>query len=294
MNDLGRPQSMLSFDKFREYFDPFAPYLFEVYLHNWGESLLNPEIYRMAEYAQKMDVGTNLSSNFVQVDSRSIDNILDCGLEYLVVSLDGTCPATYLQYRVRGDFQRVIENLETLIRSRNRRHQRFPIVEWQFIVMKHNQHEMPAAQKMAKTIGVDLLRFIPAGMPLDIKNRSEIAARWFPAETQQSEKTKDGSRSGQAARKGPCFYLYRSMVINPDGGISPCCSVYRLNHDFADIRHCEGDPMTLWNNRNYRSARSLFSNRKTEHKCNTVCDSCDVFMKQSRVNGLATGRKPSA
>ena len=102
IDELGRPQAMLSFEHFKRYFDPFAPFLFEAYLHNWGESLLNKQVYKMIEYAQSQNVGTNLSSNLVSLDSTDLDNLLDCGLEYLVVSLDGTSQETYAQYRVRG------------------------------------------------------------------------------------------------------------------------------------------------------------------------------------------------
>jgi MoaA/NifB/PqqE/SkfB family radical SAM enzyme len=277
MGELGRRQSMLSFERFRSYFDPFAPYLFEAYLHNWGESLLNPEIFRMAQHAQRLNVGTNLSSNFLQVSTDEIDKILDCGLEYLVISLDGTTQETYSRYRVQGDFERVVHNMESLIRRRNQRRNRTPIVEWQYIVMKHNQREVATAGKMAKAIGVDLLRFIPAGMPFEIKNRAEAAEQWFPAAFQKKTGSAERLVSGQSARPGPCFYLYRSVIINPDGGVSPCCNVYRQIRDFASLNGSAIDPPAVWNNSNYVSARSLYSRKEVRNKIDTICDSCDLF-----------------
>src|SRR6266699_1806761 len=86
-SNLGRPRAMLSFAHFQTYFDAFSPYLFEAYMHNWGESLLNQQVYSMIDYAQKHDVATNLRSNFVKLDSHDLDNIIDSGLEYLIVSL---------------------------------------------------------------------------------------------------------------------------------------------------------------------------------------------------------------
>jgi MoaA/NifB/PqqE/SkfB family radical SAM enzyme len=55
--DLGRPQKMLSLEHFKRYFDPVAPYLFEAYMHSWGESMLNKEVFEMIDYAQQHDVG---------------------------------------------------------------------------------------------------------------------------------------------------------------------------------------------------------------------------------------------
>jgi hypothetical protein len=66
------------------------------------------------------------------------------------------------------------------------------------------------------------------------------------------------------------------MVINPDGGVSPCCVVYRKERDFAQL---DGpvEPMAIWNNPRYLSARSLFSTRAQAEHVPTVCDQCDLF-----------------
>ncbi|TDP71506.1 radical SAM protein [Roseateles toxinivorans] len=279
LNDLGREQSMLSFEHFKHYFDPHAPYLFEAYLHNWGESLINKDVFRMIDYAQSRNVGTNLSSNMVIPTSDDLDQLIDSGLEYLVVSLDGATPETYSKYRIRGDFDRVLANMTELIRRRNARGKKTPVVEWQYIVMKPNEHEVAQAEAMAKKIGVDLIRFIPVGMPFEFRNRQEVADVWYP-ESVKGRKDSDGTEQqfGQAGKPGPCFYLYRSMVVNPDGGISPCCVVYRKNRDFGQLDPEQGiDLPRLWNSEKYQSARSLFSPEVLQGRKPTVCDTCDIF-----------------
>jgi MoaA/NifB/PqqE/SkfB family radical SAM enzyme len=271
---------MMSFEHFQQYFDPLAPFLFEAYLHNWGESLLNKQVYRMIDHAQRSNVGTNLSSNLVELGSDDIDNLLDCGLEYLIVSLDGTTQETYEQYRVRGHLDKVIENLSTLLERRNRRGQKTPVVEWQYIVMKQNEHQVPEAERLAEKLGVDLLRFIPVGMPFECTNRKEVADKWYPTTYEgRVESDHEEQQYGQRGKPGPCFYLYRSMVVNPDGGVSPCCVVYRQNRDFADLRQGDAAPLDVWNNAKYRSARSIFAGRDDGPHEPTVCDECDIFAK---------------
>lgn len=282
LNNLGREQSMMSFEDFKRYFDPHAPYLFEVYMHNWGESLINKDVFKMIEYAQSKNVGTNLSSNFVITTSEDIDNILDCGLEYLVISLDGTSPETYSQYRVRGDYDRVISNLKELIKRRNERGMKTPVIEWQYIVMKQNEHEIPEAERLADEMGVDLLRFIPVGMPYEFKNRKEVADKWYPTSVSgRVDSDHEEQQYGQAEKPGPCMYLYRSMVVNPDGGVSPCCVVYQKNRDFDDLSAQKEtvDIKSVWNNDKFLSARSLFSPRNVANRRPTVCDGCDIFVK---------------
>lgn len=280
LNDLGRPQAMLSFEHFKEYFDPHIPYLFEAYLHNWGESLINKEVYKMIEYAQSNNVGTNLSSNFVIVNDDDIDNLLYSNLEYLVISLDGTSQESYSQYRIRGDYERVVDNLSKLIIRRKQLKRKTPVIEWQFIVMKQNEHEIPAAELLAKKLGVDIIRFIPVGMPYEFKNRKEIADKWYPISVSgRQESHHNEQQFGQASKPGPCFYIYRSMVINPDGGVSPCCVVYKKDRDFANLAEPYSVISDIWNNEKYRSARSLFSNKDMQNRKRTVCDGCDIFTK---------------
>jgi MoaA/NifB/PqqE/SkfB family radical SAM enzyme len=280
-NDLGRPQAMLSFEHFRHYFDPFAPYLFEVYLHNWGESLLNKEVYRMIEHAQRSNVGTNLSSNFVEVSSSDLDRILDSGLEYLVISLDGTTQEVYSKYRVRGNLDKVVTNLSELLRRRRARGLRYPVVEWQYIVMKHNEHQIPEAERLAKQLGVDLLRFIPVGLPYESEDRKALAEEWFPVTvTGRVETNQEEQQFGQAGKPGPCFYLYRSMVINSDGGVSPCCIVYKQQRDFAALSPQQPvNVLEVWNNEMYRSARALFAGSHDQPRPSTVCHGCDIFRR---------------
>jgi len=280
INDLGRPQAMLSLAHFKKYFDPFAPYLFEAYMHNWGESLLNKQVYSMIEHAQRQNVGTNLSTNLVRLDSSDLDNLIDSGLEYLVVSLDGASPESYIKYRVRGDYDRVIENLSELLRRRNARGKTTPVVEWQFIVMKHNEHEIGQAEVLSKKLGVDLLRFAQCDIPYDSKDREGDAAAWLPTTVEGRIRSHlDVEPSRQAAKPSPCFYLYRSMVVNPDGRVSPCCVVHSKDTDFADLNVPVIEPRKIWNNDKYRSARSLFSPQTLPDRQAIVCDNCDIFEK---------------
>ena len=78
----------------------------------------------------------------------------------------------------------------------------------------------------------------------------------------------------------PCFYLYRSMTINPDGKVSPCCVVNSQRHDFADLNEkAEIDIGQIWNNPKFQSGRSLFSPQDLPNRKPTVCDVCDIFKK---------------
>lgn len=278
LGTLDRKQKMMSLDCFKAYFDPLADHLFEAYLHNWGESLLNKEVFKMIQHAQSRNVGTNLSSNFSETTKSDLENLIDAGLEYLIVSLDGTSAEAYSKYRIRGKFEAVIDNLAEIVRLRNARGKKTPVIEWQFIVMKSNEHEIPEAERLAKKIGVDLLRFIPVGMPYDTSDRKAVADEWFPITLQGREYSPEVEQQfGQANKPAPCFYLYRSTVVNADGGVAPCCVVYKEESDFARLPADNFNE--VWNNDKFLSARALFSPKLPPTNVATICDDCDIFGK---------------
>ena len=278
MNDLGRPQGMMTLDCFKRYLDPHVPYLFEVNCHNWGESLINDDIFDMIGYAQSKNVGTNMSSNLVIAQDHHLDGLIDAGLEYLTVSVDGADDASYLKYRVRGKFDRVVENMAKLVEKREKKG-KGPYIEWQYIVMRHNEDKVEEAEKIAKEIGIDRIRFIPVGLPYEVKNRKALADEWFPRHFTGRDQGEDTPQTfGQADRPAPCYYLYRSMVVNTDGGVSPCCIVYKEKRDFDHMENHETiDIGKIWNNEMYRSARAMYTDKEWIGRKRTVCDHCDIF-----------------
>jgi len=134
--DLERRAGMLSYECFTRVIDPLAPYAYEVNLYNWGEPLLNRDIFRMIEYARSKNLMPSMSSNLNTVHDTDIENLARSSLEYLTVSLDGTTPEVYAHYRRRGDFALVLANLKQLLEYKRRLGRKTPFIEWQFIVMR--------------------------------------------------------------------------------------------------------------------------------------------------------------
>lgn len=277
--DLGRPTAMMPWDVYTQAIDQLAPWAYEVNLYNWGESILHPRIWDMIRYARDRNLATNMSANLNQVRPGDIDRLIHSGLENLTLSIDGATQEAYAHYRRRGQLDVVLANVRELMERRRALGSRTPWVEWQFIVMKHNWHEIEAARALADELGVDEFRVIPPGLPFEASDPERLKSDWFPPSG-----TGDGYGDFRGQQRGACFYLYRSFVVNPDGGTAPCCVVYGQDNDFGDItRQAVSE---IWNGEKYRSARSLFSS-KGGATVPTVCDRCDWFEKRSARTGKA-------
>ncbi len=275
---LKRNPSLMEFEDFTRVVDCLADYLYQMTLHNWGEPFLHPRFFDMVEYASSKNIWTNTSTNLNVLSDEQLERIFSSDLKYLIVSLDGTTQETYGKYRIGGNVKRVKEHLSAIVARKRQLGSYFPVIEWQFIVMRHNAHETEIASKMAADLGVDLLRYIPIGLPFGANDRRSLAEEWFP-EDRQTRVDSPSRRLLGRRNKLPCFYLYRSITVNSDSQVAPCCVVYDPEHDFA--RFDGNNFENIWNGSKYQTARSLFSrNSGRDHK-DIACRKCDFFTSRT-------------
>jgi radical SAM protein with 4Fe4S-binding SPASM domain len=273
-----RPKKMMSLPCYTAIIDQVRDYAIEVILHNWGESLLHPQIVDMIRYASAANIGTSVSSHLNQVSDELIDGLIDSGLEHLTASIDGASQAVYERYRVRGNLAAALSTIERLQRRKRERRSRTPILEWQFLVMQHNEHELETARALAERMGVERFRPISAGLPFDDLENIDMAAQWIPENPEYR-----GYHPEKMLERGylydePCFYPYRAMTINPDGAVAPCCAISHTKWDFGSV--LTHSVRETWNSPRYQSARSLFSDRPIDHPVTTVCDGCPLYKQR--------------
>jgi MoaA/NifB/PqqE/SkfB family radical SAM enzyme len=272
-----RGKGMMALEDFKRFIDPLADRALFVTLHNWGEPLLNKDIYRMIAHAQSRGLATRLSSNLYAMEREDLERVVDSGLNHITVSLDGASEETYVKYRVGGHFQKVFGNLKTLVEIRRHRRTWFPIIEWQFLVMRHNEHEIPTVRKLADEIGVDVLNMGRIGFgetPYDGAHDHALGEEWLPRHHGTYRYPYDGG----ALYDTPCFFLWESVTLSRDGGLAPCCVLDDPRMDSGNL--LEEPFEKIWNNDLYRSSRREFDPRlQGESGCRTACAGCRVFTK---------------
>lgn len=130
-------------------------YLISIDLFNWGEPLFNKQVYDMIRHAYKHHIITSVSTNFNYFSEKSAEALISSGLDFLILSIDGASQETYEQYRVGGDFQKVIQNIKILVDRKRKLGKKTPFICWQFLVMRHNEHEVEIAKKLSQDLRVD-------------------------------------------------------------------------------------------------------------------------------------------
>lgn len=275
--NLQRKQHLMTYETFSRVLDQIKPWAIEVILHNWGEPFLNPDILKIIRAVRAAGVGSTVSShlNLMHRGDDFLGDVVEAGLDHLTVSLDGTTQDVYGIYRRGGNYEKVMHNLSVLLDRRRKLRSTTPIVEWQFLVMKHNEHQIDEAREMARKVGVDRIRFTSAGLPFEELANQQLAAQWLSdLPDYQSYHPRKIQERGYLFDER-CFYLYRGMTVNPGGEVSPCCVVYHAQHDFGSL--LDSDLEQVWNNHHYTASRALFSKKAHAARGGTVCEACPLF-----------------
>jgi hypothetical protein len=88
-------------------------------------------------------------------------------------SIDGATAESYVKYRQRGNFDKVIRNLTTAVSEKRNAGRDVPFINWRYILFRHNDSddEMTLARRMASDIGVDRLCWELTDHPEDLFSR---------------------------------------------------------------------------------------------------------------------------
>jgi radical SAM protein with 4Fe4S-binding SPASM domain len=263
---LARPRGRMRLQELERIVDEIAPYAYRVELYNWGEPLLHPDIFDMIEYVSRRRISVGLSSNLNHFDEDMAQHLVRSGLSQLLVSIDGATQASYSAYRQRGDLQSVLRNLEIMLETRRRLRSHTPFVIWRMLVGKHNEHEVQTVRSMAHAAGVDA--FVTGTLIIDTRDPEQIE-QWLPTDPAYS----CYNYNQELRNTWDCNDLWELMVINWDGGVSPCCWLHDPKYDFGNVS--QQTVRAIWNGPSYVSARRAIGQRPTRSDdVPTICHRC--------------------
>ena len=273
LGNVHRNQGVMSFDTYTKVVDQIKDYCMWLTLYSWGEPFLNKNIDQFVAYAHKQRLATIMSSNLNKpLTPQMAESIIKAGLDTLIISMDGVTQEVYEQYRVGGRIDRVINNIKLLVQTKRELGSKTPFIEWQYIVMRQNEHQVEDARVMAKELGVDAIIFKDVDFPFGWDDDDAVAEQWLP-ESRLRESAFDRPYKENGDR---CWRLWRSGVVNWDGGYAPCCYLTDKADDFGDA---SVTPIKeIWNNKKYRTARRLFEDDAVP-ETKVGCMQCSVYLE---------------
>lgn len=279
------PNGTLPESRFRALMERYGPTAVAVYFCDYGEPLLNRNTPALARIAKSFRMQAMLSTS-LSVRQLDAEALVDSGLDFMVLSIDGATQPVYERFRRGGRLDLVFENIRKLVEARRRMHRATPVLSWSFLAFQHNVHEIPEALRMARRLGVDQFRVVepfdvswddPGIQPVAVKprvvhlawaplrvlraNRSEVpypldAARIRSAYEQPWERPPVREAATRSAHA--CHWLYKNLVMDATGRVMPCCAAPTPSNHlvFTQFDAATDDP---FNSPKHRQARALFA-----------------------------------
>ena len=239
---LGRGRMNMSAKQFSNLLTRFE-YTEKISLVGVGEPLLNPELPEFIRLAKKRNIQIGIATNGILLNGELAKRLLDSGIDWINISIDGANSETYKRIRGSDKFDTVIknaENLQHLIAN-------YKNVEsgiW-FTIQKENVNELPQMVSLIKSVGYRKLYsqtthtwgnpdwakkkgYVLNGNLTELFNSISITEKlsrqynidYFPLNVPNPPiEAFEGRYNGRRSCKWP----WRSCYITVEGFVTPCC-----------------------------------------------------------------------
>jgi radical SAM protein with 4Fe4S-binding SPASM domain len=227
-----------------------------------GEPLLHKNIYEMIRYAADKGFFTLMNSNASLLTPENSEKIVDSGLDYLHISIDGVRAETYEKIRRGGKFKLVLENIFNIFKARHKKCGYHLAVILGLIDQKANREEI---KEFESIFGQFPFHHVVVGDLFNHMGSIEEANEVY------------SELNNQDAKNYPCCNTpWDLLSINSDGNAIAC------SYDF-DNRYVIGDLnvdgfLQLWNKDRMLAFRKavLDRNYKEVENKEVLCSACSI------------------
>jgi len=121
-----------------------------------GEPLLQPRLSDWIEEAHDAGCETGFLSNGLLLTKERLQPILEAGVDWICISMDGADAQMYEKIRIGSNFERVCANTANIAAMRTAK---APKIMINFVLMDLNFHQIEDIVQLASQLGVDQLNF---------------------------------------------------------------------------------------------------------------------------------------
>ena len=231
-----------------------------------GEPLMNKNFHELVKIANSKGLFTICSTNGLLITSEVALKLVQSGLDRIIVSLDGIDQETYSKYRRSGDLNRVISGIRALSDARKKAGQKFPFIIVQFLVFRHNQHQVGQIKDLGKMLGADKVLIKSSQIEYQ-----DTAAEWLPEKSKYRRYAFDENGELVLKRKirNHCRRIWETSVVTTDGMVVPCCFDKRAEFSMGSI--LESGFESIWKNEEYMNFRRTVLRQRSGI---TICNNC--------------------
>ena len=275
--------SFLSFEESKKILNQFSNSIF-LTPYGIGEPFLNRDIYDIVKYASfslKFIVG--ITSNFSVIDPQKAINM---GANEIMASIDSLDPEKFFLLR-KGNLDRVIENLKTILSLKQKNGQKFPTISIRTLISNENIDELENIVRFGLSIGVKKFYFQDSADGYLLRKITQFSSEDINRVIQLKEKFKNkakiyiylwDSKAQGSIPKGYCFNAFFMGTIGYDGELYTCCR--HFGNKEASLGNILKDPQRALKNR-------LMFLKKFRSDPPDFCKNCETYCRMCNKNGEA-------
>jgi len=257
---MTRPKGHMDTDLFRRLIDEIGDYLLLIMFWDWGEPLFHPKAYEMIHYAHSRNIKVITSSNgHLLARGDNADKLIKSGLDALIVAVDGITQETYQRYRQDGNLELVLEGIRKVVEKKRILGSPTPLINFRFIVMRHNEHEIPQLKDFARSLGADALTLRTLNPVLNRgQNPDQDNIEMLPRQTRYRRfaYAADDSNLPVRLKDNPCRSPWNNPAIHWDGTVCSCYFDYNGDHPMGDLKTTSF--RSIWYGENFQRFRRAF------------------------------------
>ena len=245
------------------------PYLYYISLYFQGEPMMHRDFFLFISLSG--NTSTVVSTNGHFLTEENSERLVASGLKRLIISLDGMDQEVYAKYRKNGDLGKVIEGIKNVSAARYRFKSKMKL-ELQFLVNRHNEHQIREAESFARAMNAQLK--LKSMQVINVQD----SWKWMPSAMEYARYEKTGGNYAiRNSMPSGCLRLWLNPVITWDGKVLPCCFDKDAEFIMGDLT--KDSFRTIWNNTEYTEFRKrVLSGRKSV----SICRNCTSGMRGIR------------
>jgi predicted SAM-dependent methyltransferase len=191
---------------------------------------------------------------------RLAEELITSGVTDIIVSIDGITQKVYEQYRVGGNLQKALNGLKYLVRYRDKYSANVNIMP-QFIVFKHNQHEIDKFTDYMNKLGLKAF-FKPPYFRHENSN-------FELADDAQYHRPQFDTISELKNAMSECINPRDVFTVQINGDVILCCHDYNKSTFYGNL--FEQSVEEIWNSPKYRLDRWKIISKRAIDYCINNC-----------------------
>ena len=249
-DEMHRRQGVMSVELFRKIVDECVELgITHVRMHNYGEALIDRRLVEKVRYAKEKGISeVGMISNGSLITEHVARGLIEAGLDAINISVDASGKDIFESTRIGLNYDKVIANIERLVRIRAELGRRRPKLILSFVRQNNSADEQA---------------FIEHWKQIADKIHITDLHNWAGTLNQESDVNY------------PCYRPWLTFTVLWDGRVSLCCADFDGRYVLGDLN--SSTIREIWNAEPYLNARRMH----LESGGPDICRSCDLPRKDS-------------